>query len=64
MIESVKCPECNGPMTPRNGKFGKFWGCIMFPACKGTRDSMGLSKEDRESLKEEKEVEREHKWKD
>jgi ssDNA-binding Zn-finger/Zn-ribbon topoisomerase 1 len=46
--ENIKCPDCNGPMVPRDGKFGKFWGCMSFPLCKGTRDSMGLSKRDRE----------------
>lgn len=49
-IENVKCPDCNGPMISRkNNKDGsRFWGCKMFPDCRGTRDSMGRSKEDRE----------------
>jgi len=46
--ENVTCPECDGPMVSRKGKFGVFWGCKQFPKCKGTRDSMGRSKEDRE----------------
>jgi DNA topoisomerase-1 len=46
--ENVKCPECGGEMTPRSSKFGKFWGCKDYPKCKGTRDSMGMSKKDRE----------------
>jgi ssDNA-binding Zn-finger/Zn-ribbon topoisomerase 1 len=45
--EELKCPDCNGPMKSRSGKFGKFWGCIDFPQCRGTRDSEGRSKEDR-----------------
>ena len=45
--ENVKCPECDGPMKPRNGKFGVFWGCANYPRCKGTRDSMGQSKDER-----------------
>ena len=45
--ENVKCPNCDGPMIPRNGQYGKFWGCKDYPRCKGTRDSMGLSKEDK-----------------
>lgn len=50
--ENVKCPECQGPMTPRTNKSNgtKFWGCLKFPKCKGTRDSMGMSKEDRENI--------------
>lgn len=46
--ENVKCPDCEGPMIARDSKYGKFWGCIRFPVCKGTRDSMGRSKQERE----------------
>ena len=52
--ENVKCPDCDGPMVSRTGKFGVFWGCKAFPNCKGTRDSMGRSKADREAWKREK----------
>jgi hypothetical protein len=31
------CPQCNGPMSLKNGKFGEFWSCRNFPGCKGTR---------------------------
>src|SRR5437879_5069866 len=51
--ENVKCPDCDGPMVSRTGKFGVFWGCKAFPACKGTRESMGRSKADREKWKAE-----------
>lgn len=46
--ENVRCPDCGGPMTPRSGPFGKFWGCKDYPRCKGTRDSEGRSKAERE----------------
>jgi ssDNA-binding Zn-finger/Zn-ribbon topoisomerase 1 len=47
--ENLRCPNCDStPMVPRNGQFGKFWGCKYYPNCKGTRDSMGLSKLDKE----------------
>jgi ssDNA-binding Zn-finger/Zn-ribbon topoisomerase 1 len=46
-LENVKCPECQGEMTPRTSKHGKFWGCKSFPRCKGTRDSMGRSKNEK-----------------
>ena len=46
--ENLKCPDCDGPMKPRNGQYGKFWGCANYPKCKGTRDSIGMSREDRE----------------
>lgn len=49
--ESVKCPECSGEMISRNGKFGVFWGCKSYPKCRGTRDSQGRSKADREEWK-------------
>ncbi len=26
-----KCPDCNGPMRLRNGKFGPFWACMKHP---------------------------------
>lgn len=51
-IENVKCPECEGEMISRVSKYGSFWGCKNFPACKGTRDVMGVSKKERELEKE------------
>lgn len=50
-IEDTKCPECGLKMVSRNGKYGTFWGCSDYPACKGTRDSMGRSKAEREMLR-------------
>ena len=49
MIEETLCPLCNGKMISRvNSKTGsRFWGCADFPVCKGTRDSMGRSKQDK-----------------
>ena len=50
-LQNLKCPNCSGPMVSRkNSKDGsKFWGCQNFPKCKGNRDSMGLSKREREA---------------
>lgn len=31
---SRTCPACRRPMLVREGKYGKFWGCSGFPACK------------------------------
>jgi DNA topoisomerase-3 len=45
--ENVTCPDCQAPMRPRNGPHGTFWGCSLYPTCKGTRDSMGRSKRER-----------------
>lgn len=47
--ENVKCPDCNGEMIPRSSQYGKFWGCKDYPKCRGTRDSMGRSKADRDA---------------
>lgn len=48
-IEETLCPECNSKMISRKGQFGIFWGCSNFPKCKGTRDSMGRSKAERDA---------------
>lgn len=45
--ENLKCPLCNGPMISRKSSYGVFWGCKAFPECKGTRDNMGRSKDER-----------------
>ena len=45
--ENVKCPDCGGPMVSRKSAHGVFWGCAAFPTCRGTRDSMGMSKAER-----------------
>jgi hypothetical protein len=31
------CPICGGETGLRTGKFGKFYGCLKFPKCKGSR---------------------------
>jgi len=38
-ISSPQCPTCGGPMKLRSGKYGEFWSCMKFPACKGTRNA-------------------------
>lgn len=53
-LENVKCPDCGGDMVSRKGQYGIFWGCKAFPKCKGTRDSNGRSKADREEYKRQK----------
>lgn len=30
------CPNCGYALREMNGRFGKFWGCYMFPHCKFT----------------------------
>lgn len=51
MIEETLCPLCDSKMISRKGQYGMFWGCSTYPKCKGTRDSMGRSKEERDSEK-------------
>lgn len=66
--ENVKCPECNGEMVSRSGQYGYFWSCKQYPNCRGTRDSMGRSKADRDKWKQEQEQDDEsenkpnHRW--
>lgn len=33
-----KCPKCNCDTVLKEGKFGKFYGCVKFPSCKGSRN--------------------------
>lgn len=54
-ISELLCPECGDKMISRNGKFGKFWGCKQYPSCKGTRDSNGQSKGERNAERVEDE---------
>ena len=32
----VRCGECGYPMELRPSRYGMFWGCTRFPACRGT----------------------------
>jgi len=45
IIEEVKnqfknklCPECNGELEVKLGRYGAFWGCQNYPECKETQD--------------------------
>lgn len=29
------CPACGVKMTPRDGRRGRFWGCVSYPRCRG-----------------------------
>lgn len=35
---SPRCPLCGSAMALRSGVHGKFYGCIHFPRCRGTRN--------------------------
>ena len=35
------CPCCNRSMIKKTGKFGEFFGCVAFPACRGSRSLDG-----------------------
>lgn len=37
-IHENKCPKCGENLVLRNGKFGKFLGCISYPQCKFIRN--------------------------
>ncbi len=36
--EDVRCPECGKAMVLRSGRFGRFFGCVDYPRCKGIRN--------------------------
>jgi DNA topoisomerase I len=36
--EDVRCPECGQAMLLRSGRFGRFFGCVDYPTCKGIRN--------------------------
>ena len=31
------CPRCGSPLVLRDGQYGRFYGCMRYPACKYTR---------------------------
>lgn len=35
--EEEKCPQCNGKLVERRGKYGRFLGCSNYPNCKFTK---------------------------
>lgn len=35
ILMGPKCSSCGAETKERKGKFGKFWGCINYPTCKG-----------------------------
>lgn len=47
--ENVTCPVCDGPMTSRvNGRtLQRFWGCVDYPRCNGTRNTDGEAPHER-----------------
>lgn len=61
-VQELKCPICQAKMISRTNRQSgnKFWGCSKFPQCKGTRDEMGLSREEREMNKIEKQIDEEY----
>lgn len=37
-MEILLCPKCGGELKKRSGKFGEFYGCSNFPACRYTKN--------------------------
>ena len=37
------CPDCDSPMARRKGSRGPFWGCTLYPQCRGSRPIDKLS---------------------
>ena len=63
--ENIKCPDCDGEMVSRLNKQNntRFWGCKSYPKCKGTRDSNGESRQERESPRDTEEQWDRYRWK-
>ena len=38
------CPQCGGPTVERSSKNGKFYGCLRFPECRGSRHFAPIKK--------------------
>ena len=53
-LKNLRCPDCGLEMIRKSGKHGAFWGCREYPHCKGTRDSLGKSRADRDKEYESK----------
>jgi len=47
-----KCPECGKPMVEKFGRFGKFYACSGYPACKYTEANDEEKKLQKEAAKE------------
>lgn len=47
--DTFSCPDCGSDMMLRTNRQNgeKFWGCKKYPECRGTRDSSGLTREER-----------------
>lgn len=54
ILEDTLCPDCGAKMVSRKSQHGIFWGCSNYPKCKGTRDTQGRSKADREAQKSDR----------
>ena len=54
-LEETRCPNCGGKMVARKSLHGVFWGCANYPHCRGTRDSQGRSKAERERKEDDDE---------
>ena len=50
VMDENPCPVCGGKMVSRlnKAKQQRFWGCADFPRCKGTRDTDGLSRAEKQ----------------
>ena len=35
-VANGKCPRCGGNLVPRNGSYGRFYGCSNYPRCRYT----------------------------
>ena len=54
--KEIKCPECNGKMNVKLGRYGRFYSCKKWPDCNGMLGEDGKSENQRDKeLEKEKE---------
>ena len=34
-MSKIECPDCGDRLILKNSKYGKFYGCVNYPSCKG-----------------------------
>ena len=44
----MKCSRCSGMLILRNGRYGKFYGCSNYPACRYTQKTRRRGEERKE----------------
>jgi len=38
IVETIPCPECDGRLVRKHGKYGDFLSCVNYPDCRHSED--------------------------